>query len=102
MDAYQHHTTHHRTATTTVPEVSLPEGIHDSSAQRHERGLRAEREHRALNRGHQGTEGHDSPLQAGIVRAIVRLPHVEAVLQQRVQDASDACREPAHGHVFVL
>lgn len=74
-----------------APEVQLSEGAHDLVAERVEGSLRAEGEHRALDRRHHGSEGHDAPLHLLVVRALLRLPHVEAVLQQGVKDAPDAC-----------
>ena len=71
--------------------MQVAQGVHGASAQRQKRGLRAQREHRALDRGHQGTERHYPPPHAAVVRTVFRLSDGEAVLQQGVEDAADAC-----------
>lgn len=71
--------------------MQVAQGVHGASAQRQEGSLRAQREHRALNRSHQGTERHNPPPHSAVVRTVFCLSDGEAVLQQRVQDAADAC-----------
>lgn len=76
--------------------MQFTEGGHDLVAQRVEGSLRAEGEHGALDRRHEGLERHDTPLHLLVVSALLRLSHVETVLQQAINDAPDACKRRTH------